>query len=295
MSSLVCSGPAGSYATQGNAAAIGVALPPPPTRISPGFTAHVVQGSASVTFSEAVTLPEGTPLVFGSQPYQSSSQAMSYSPGSQFPFPTTPGAGSGLGAPAQPAVYYTAASINSLTTVTLTESYTGPTNTATLVTSPPTPGTSAPYLPLQVTPVTSLTIGTTASVLRGAPAILFGASVELPAGTALTFGSDPASVYYIAEQVSGTSGVLTAPYLGPTAGAASVTNVTPIVTIAQEVSPSLVNAKGQPVPITTKPFGDYGRLGDVLFFPPGYGNVAQAMSTNGPVMLIGVPADELVP
>lgn len=297
MPNYVCSGAAGTVMTAGAALSTGVSLPD-------GITVSVTNGLESIFFSEDVSLPAGTPLVFASQPTQPIVNTQpNYQPGTfNTPggttgfFPSIPAQGAVLGSPPpSPQVYYLAAAIVSGVSGFLTEDYTGPNATATTVVSPPGLGSSSPYVALGTTTKGSLHISALAAVTPGFENFTFNTPVTLPEGTALTFASDSSSTYYLAASISaGTAGELTEAYMGAPSGDTAVTNVTPIATVNGGNAVVLTNNKGQRVSVLVQLFSVFDNPDMLLFFPPGTNSVIEVVGQDStPVTLIGVPANEL--
>jgi len=286
MSSLVCSGAPSNIMLYGTSAA------PSPT-IPNTTTADVTTGSPNFNFSDPVSLPAGTPLTFAVQPYTTPPAGS----------PTPPAFATLPPNPPVPAVYNLAADLVSATAATLTKNYTGPPSIRTNVNVVPSIGGYQSFLALGTMLVSSLTIAATAHVNTGIRAVVFSAPVVLPAGTALTFSDDPGSTYYLESAVNGTAGLLTTPYEGTTDVAATVTNVTCIVTVSENVNPAVVTKSGQAARFVVKPFGSYAPTDTVLFFPPAVAPPASADGTTvtvtginkQPATLVGIPANLLVP
>jgi hypothetical protein len=175
--------------------------------------------------------------------------------------------------------YVLAAALTGGTAGVLTENYTGTTAGATTAI---VPGYS----------FASVTV----SVTEGSPDITFSSAATLPAGTQLTFSSQPDETYTLADAMaSETDGVLTGPYTGPTNAAATPSNVTPVLTCSQETVIDVVGTNGQQLRFQTVPFGTVSPgLGQVLATPTD--GVFNLVGTDRqPVQVSSVPASSLVP
>jgi len=161
---------------------------------------------------------------------------------------------------------------------------------------------------------------TTVAVATGSPNITFSAPVTFPAGTAFQFSDQPGTTYLLASGISGTAGVLTTAYTGPsdpaatalivggsgTVGflttqytgpgdpAATVINSTAVITSPNNRNLEVVAKNGQAVFLDVQAFGAYAPTDMVLCTeqPDSFYCVG---ADNQPVLLIGVPANALVP
>jgi hypothetical protein len=285
--SLICSTPSIAPITimsQGNATSGGAAIPAT-------TTAGVTNGLDTVTFSANISLPAGTPLLFSSQPTLPQVPQGGSLAGPVFT-PTTPTLPVG---PLAPAIYYLATAVVSGMSGTLTTPYTGVTNTATVFTSPQVPGSSAPYVTLGIILKSSLTIAGTANVLQGSPAVLFSSAQTLPKGAAVTFASDPASVYTLKADVDASmAATLDENYAGTTDTTTGVTNVTPIATVLDFRSAVCITRSGQRAPIIVKTWGEFASSDTMLFFLPRSRTVVTVVEQGSqPLTLVAVAANAL--